>query len=74
VPAVLPDTDLGGLSRRVDEILRRAILDGAQLSLDRGLEIETRCFAEVWATRDRRIGLDNYLRTNLKQPAAFVHA
>jgi enoyl-CoA hydratase/3-hydroxyacyl-CoA dehydrogenase len=74
LPAVLPDTDLGGLSRRVDEILRRAILDGAQLPFDRALEAECRAFGEVWATRDRRIGLDNYLRTNLKQPAAFVHA
>lgn len=74
VPAVLPDTDLGGLSRRVDEILRRAILDGVQLPFERALEVESRGFAEVWATRDRRIGLDNYLRTNLKQPAAFVHA
>ena len=74
VPAVLPDTDLGGLSRRVDEILRKAILEGARGPLDRGLEIERRCFGEVWATRDRRIGLDTYLRTGLKQPAAFVHA
>lgn len=74
VPSLLPETDLGGLSRKVDEILRRAILEGAAGPLDRGLAIETRCFGDVWATRDRRIGLENYLRTGLKQPAAFVHA
>lgn len=75
IPAVLPDADLGGLSRRVDEILRRAVLEGAAApSLAAGLEIEARAFAEVWSTRDRRIGLENFLRTRLKQPAAFIHA
>jgi enoyl-CoA hydratase/3-hydroxyacyl-CoA dehydrogenase len=74
VPSVLPEVDLRGLSRKVDEILRRAILDGARLPLDPALEVEARSFGEVYATRDHRIGLDNYLRTNLKQPANFVHA
>jgi enoyl-CoA hydratase/3-hydroxyacyl-CoA dehydrogenase len=74
VPSVLPEADLGGLSRRVDEILRRAILEGARLPLEEALAVETRAFADAWATRDRRIGLENYVRTGLKQPAAFVHA
>jgi enoyl-CoA hydratase/3-hydroxyacyl-CoA dehydrogenase len=74
VPSVLPDVDLQGLSRKVDEILRRAILDGAKLPLDPALEVEARNFGDVYATRDHRIGLDNYLRTSLKQPALFVHA
>jgi enoyl-CoA hydratase / 3-hydroxyacyl-CoA dehydrogenase len=74
VPAVLPEVDLTGVSRKIDEILRRAILDGAKLPFDQALELEARCFGEVYATRDHRIGLDNYLRTALKQPAIFVHA
>jgi enoyl-CoA hydratase / 3-hydroxyacyl-CoA dehydrogenase len=74
LPGVLPEVDLKGLSRRVDEILRRAILEGAKLPLDQALELEARAFGEVYATRDHRIGLDNYLKTNLKQPATFVHA
>jgi len=74
VPAVLPEVDLKGLSRRVDEILRRAILDGASLPLDQGLELESRCFGEVFTTRDHRIGLDNYFKTGLKQPARFVNS
>jgi enoyl-CoA hydratase/carnithine racemase len=74
VPAVLPEVDLKGLSRRVDEILRRAILDGAALPLDQALELESRCFGEVFTTRDHRIGLDNYFKTGLKQPARFVNA
>jgi len=73
-PAALPEVDLKGLSRKIDEILRRAILEGAKLPIDQGLELEARCFGEVFATRDCRIGLDNYLKTNLKQPAGFVHA
>lgn len=74
LPAVLPEVDLKGLSRKVDEILRRAILEGAKLPIDAALEVESRCFGEVYATRDCRIGLDNYLKNNLKQPAYFVHA
>jgi enoyl-CoA hydratase/3-hydroxyacyl-CoA dehydrogenase len=74
VPAVLPEVDLEGLSRRIDEILRRAILDGAALPLDQALELESACFGEVFTTRDHRIGLDNYFKTGLKQPAHFVNA
>ena len=74
VPAVLPEVDLEGLSRRIDEILRRAILDGAPLPLDQALELESACFGDVFTTRDHRIGLDNYFKTGLKQPAHFVNA
>ncbi len=73
VPASPPEVDLQGLSRKVDEILRRAILEGAAVDIDAGLEIEARAFAEVWATRDRQIGIDNFLRTQLKHPAPFIH-
>jgi enoyl-CoA hydratase/3-hydroxyacyl-CoA dehydrogenase len=74
VPAELPELDLGGLSRRIDGILRKAVVEGARLPLEQGLELETRCFAEAFGTRDRQIGLENYQRTGLQQPAAFVHA
>jgi enoyl-CoA hydratase/3-hydroxyacyl-CoA dehydrogenase len=69
-----PEVDLGGLSRKVDEILRKAILQGAAMPLERALQFESACFGEAFATRDRQIGLENFLRTNLKQPAVFVHA
>jgi enoyl-CoA hydratase/carnithine racemase len=74
VPGVLPEVDLQGLSRKVDEILRRVILEGARLPLDQALDLEAKAFGEIYATRDHRIGLDNALKTNLKQPAYFVHA
>jgi enoyl-CoA hydratase/3-hydroxyacyl-CoA dehydrogenase len=74
VPATLPDVDLANLSRRLDEILRRAVLGGAVLPLDEALALEADAFAEAYTTRDCQIGLENFLRTNLKQPASFVHA
>jgi len=74
VPAVLPEVDLRGLSRRIDEILRRAIVEGAKLPLDDALALESSCFGEVFTTRDHRIGLDNYFKSGPKQPARFVHA
>lgn len=74
IPPVPPEVDLKGLSRKIDEILRRAILEGAKLHIDRALEVEAQCFGEVYGTSDHRIGLENYLKTSLKQPAVFVHA
>ncbi len=74
VPAVPPEVDLGGLSRKVDEILRKAILTGIKMPLEQAVEFESQCFGEVFTTQDCQIGLENFLRTNLKQPAAFTHA
>ncbi|MFN3484581.1 MAG: 3-hydroxyacyl-CoA dehydrogenase/enoyl-CoA hydratase family protein [Planctomycetota bacterium] len=73
-PTTLPEVSLEGLSRKVDEILRRAILEGAPLPLEEALRRESELFGEVFRTRDCRIGLENFRRTGLKQPAPFVHA
>lgn len=73
-PDVLPEVDLGGLSRRIDEILRRTILEGSPLPLEQGLAMESDAFAEAYATQDCRIGLNTYLRRGFKQAAPFVHA
>jgi enoyl-CoA hydratase/3-hydroxyacyl-CoA dehydrogenase len=72
-PAALPPVDLGTLSRRIDEILCRAVVEGARLGLSRGLELETRLWGEVCATEDMRVGLENFKKTALRSPAAFVH-
>ena len=69
-----PEVDLRGLSRRIDEILRRAILQGAPLPLEQALEVESAAFAEAYATQDCRIGLNTYLRSGFKRSAPFVHA
>ena len=74
VPASPPEVDLGGLSRKVDEILKKAVLAGIRMPIEQALEFEAQCFGEVFATRDCQIGLENYMRTNLKQPAVFTHS
>ena len=72
-PAALPSVDIGPLSRRVDEIQRKAILEGCAKPLAEGLRFESRCFGEVCGTKDMRIGLQNFFETQGKRPAPFVH-
>jgi enoyl-CoA hydratase/3-hydroxyacyl-CoA dehydrogenase len=74
VPDSLPEVELGHLSRKVDEILCKAILEGARATLAEGLAIEARCFGEVCATKDMRIGVTNFLENGPRTPASFVHA
>ncbi|HKS16282.1 MAG TPA: enoyl-CoA hydratase/isomerase family protein, partial [Planctomycetota bacterium] len=73
VPADPPEVDLGTLSRKVDEILRWAILEGAKMPLEQALSFESAKFGEVCGTEDMKIGIQNFLKTQLKQPAEFVH-
>jgi enoyl-CoA hydratase/3-hydroxyacyl-CoA dehydrogenase len=73
VPSSLPAVDIGHRSRIVDEILCKAILDGARLPLRAGLELEAHCFGEVCATKDMRIGVENFLTHGPRAPAPFVH-
>lgn len=74
VPDQLPAVDIGHLSRRVDEILCQAILEGARMDLRPGLVLEAKCFGEVCGTRDMRIGVDNFLKNGPRSKAPFVHA
>jgi enoyl-CoA hydratase/carnithine racemase len=74
VPESLPDVDIGHRSKAVDAILCRAILEGARTDLRQGLAYEARCFGEVCATEDMRIGVENFLTNGPRAKAAFVHA
>lgn len=73
LPDRLPDVDIGHRSRAVDALIRRAILEGAKLDLDAGLDLEVRLFAEGCALEDMRIGVENFLERGPRAPAAFVH-
>lgn len=73
VPAELPPVDIGHLSKKVDEILCKAILGGARLPLAEAVPFEARCFGEVCGTEDMRIGVDNFLKNGPKAKAQFVH-
>jgi len=74
VPPELPGVELGHLSKAIDAILCRAILDGAKRSLADGLVLEAELFAEVVKTQDMRIGVDNFMLRGPRSPAEFVHA
>ena len=73
IPGSLPDVDIGHLSRKTDEILKKAILEGAKLTLEEGLELEARLFGECVRTKDMRIGMDNFMKFGPKQKARFAH-
>lgn len=74
VPGDLPDVDIGPLSRAIDAILCRAVIEGAAMTLERGLRHELDMLASCHATKDMRIGLDNFIKNGPKAPAPFVHA
>jgi len=73
VPASLPPIDIGHRSRAVDAILCKAILGGARLPLREAIAFEAKCFGEVCATEDMRIGVASFLENGPRQPAPFVH-
>ncbi len=54
--------------------MRRAILEGASMNLREGIALEARCFGEVCATKDMRIGVGNFLTNGPRSKADFVHA
>jgi enoyl-CoA hydratase/carnithine racemase len=73
VPAALPAVDIGHLSKRVDAVICKAILDGARMKLRDGIAFEATCFGEVCGTEDMKLGVANFLQNGPKAKAAFVH-
>ena len=58
IPESLPEVDIGPLSRKTDEILKKVILGGAKLTLEEGLKLESRSFGECVRSKDMRIGME----------------
>ena len=54
---VPPDVNIGHLSKKIDNILVRAIYQGATKSLEDGLDNEARLFGECINTEDMKIGI-----------------
>jgi enoyl-CoA hydratase/carnithine racemase len=73
VPASLPDVDIGPLSKAIDAILQRAILEGARMPIEKALVHEAEMLALCHGTRDMRIGLDNFVKNGPKAAAQFVN-
>jgi enoyl-CoA hydratase/3-hydroxyacyl-CoA dehydrogenase len=74
IPDPLPEVAIGNLSRKTDEILKKAILGGAKGTLEEGLELEARMFGECVRTKDMRIGMGNFMKFGPKKEARFAHA
>jgi enoyl-CoA hydratase/carnithine racemase len=74
IPAKLPDVDIGHLSRKIDSLLQKAILEGAKKTLEEGLKLEAKTFGECLLTQDMKIGMDNFVKNGPRVNANFVHA
>ncbi len=73
VPDSLPEVDLAHLSKKIDEIQQKVILDGARTSLAEGLELEATAFGTCGETKDFDIGMKNFIEKGPQTPASFVH-
>ena len=65
--------EIGHLSKKIDEILVKAIYDGLNLSLYEGLELESRMFGECLLTEDMKIGMENFKVNGPRAKANFIH-
>jgi enoyl-CoA hydratase / 3-hydroxyacyl-CoA dehydrogenase len=73
VPSSLPEVNIGHLSKAIDQIVVRAILEGGKMTLDDGLKHEAKLFGQCWTTEDNRIGLKNFVEKGARSKAPFVH-
>jgi len=65
--------EIGHLSKKIDEIMIKAIYEGSRLSLKEGLDLESRMFGECLNTEDMKIGLENFKTNGPKAKANFIH-
>jgi len=72
-PDELPPVELGHLSRAIDGLICRAIVEGCRKPLGEGLRFESEMFGQCCGTEDRRIGVANFLANGPRSKAAFVH-
>jgi len=73
IPSKLPEVDIGPLSQKIDSLLQKAILEGAKMTLEEGLKLESKVFGECLLTEDMKIGMDTFLKQGPKVNAPFVH-
>ena len=73
IPSKLPEVDIGHLSRKIDSLLQKAILEGAKMPLEEGLKLEAKISGECLLTEDMRIGMENFMKNGPRVNASFVH-
>jgi len=74
IPESLPEVDIGHLSRKTDELLKKVILEGARMTLEEGLKHEAKILGECVKTKDMRIGMETFIKYGPKRNAEFAHA
>lgn len=72
-PDSLPPVELGHLSRAIDALMCRAIVEGCRKPLAEGLTFESQMFAACCATEDMWIGIRNFTQNGPRSKAEFVH-
>ena len=58
--------DIGHHSKKIDGIISQAIYEGLKMTLEDGLELESRLFGECLLTNDMKIGLENFMKNGPK--------
>ncbi|MGB6339789.1 MAG: hypothetical protein WBF32_08440, partial [Candidatus Aminicenantaceae bacterium] len=74
IPDTLPEVDIGYLSKKTDEIMKRVILEGAEMTLEEGLKHEAKVLGELVETKDMRIGMETFRKFGPKKNAGFSNA
>ncbi len=72
-PDSLPNVEIGHLSKAIDQIVVKSILEGGKMTLEDGLKNEAFLFGQCWTTKDNRIGLQNFIEKGSKSKAEFIH-
>ncbi|MBI3569339.1 MAG: 3-hydroxyacyl-CoA dehydrogenase/enoyl-CoA hydratase family protein [Gemmatimonadetes bacterium] len=72
-PDQLPAVELGHLSKAIDALICRAIVEGCRKPLAEGLRFESELFGQCCATEDMRIGVANFVANGPRGKAGFVH-
>lgn len=67
------EINIGHLSKKIDDIITRAIYSGAHMSLYEGLDLESKLYGECILTEDMKIGMENFKSNGPKAKAEFVH-
>ena len=73
IPSKLPEVDIGPLSRKIDSLLQKAVLEGAKMTLEEGIKFEAKTFGECLLTKDMKIGMENFMKNGPRVNAPFVH-
>ena len=72
-PDELPAVELGHLSRAIDALICRAIVEGCRKPLYEGLRFESEMFGACCGTEDMRIGVANFIKNGPRAKAEFVN-